>query len=190
MYQNEYLFGDNILVAPLSCNQLAGKVYLPQGGWYRLSSGEFYKGNTEVTVDAPLNDLPVFVKASGIIPMQSDIQHTSQKPSPVLDIHLYNGNQVNSFVYYEDDGATYNYEMGQYFSRTITFDPQRKSLVFSKPEGSFSSKFSTYRIILHSFDDVSTFKSGSQTLSVKSTDKKERCIEIPASESEELLIAY
>ena len=97
-YQNEYLFGDNLLIAPVSCNQQAVKVYLPAGGWYRLSTGEYYKGNVEVTVDAPLNDLPVFVRASGIIPMQSDIQYTAQKPSPTLELHIYNGAVPNTFT--------------------------------------------------------------------------------------------
>ena len=189
-YQNEYLFGGNILVAPLSCNQSAGKVYLPQGGWYRLSSGDFYKGNLEVTVDAPLNDLPVFVKASGIIPMQSDIQNTSQKPSPVMDIHIYNGHQINSFLYYEDDGLTYNYETGQYFHRTITLDPQKKSLIFSKPEGNFPSKFSAYRIILHAFNDVTSVKHGSREVLLKDIGNNERIFEIPAGLNEEIIITY
>ncbi|MCX6279160.1 MAG: glycoside hydrolase family 31 protein [Bacteroidetes bacterium] len=189
-YQNEYLFGDNLLVAPVSCNQQAGKVYLPEGSWYRLGSDEFYKGNSEVTVDAPLNNLPVFVKASGIIPMQSDIQFTDQKPSKFLDIHIYYGDKANSFIYYEDDGSTYQYENGQYYKRTITFDPIKKTISFSKPEGSFTSKFTAYRIILHSFDDLKTLRAGGKDYSLKATSPKERMTEIPAGGSEDIIIAY
>ena len=188
-YQNEYLFGDNILVAPVSCNQLAAKIYLPEGGWYRLSSGEFYKGNMEATVDAPLNDLPVFVKASGIIPMQSDIQNTAQKPAPVMDLHIYNGDKPNTFAYYEDDGLTYQFENGQYFSRNITFDPVRRMIIFSKAEGSFNSKFTSIRFILHSFDDVMTIHSGGNDYSLKLKSVKERTVVIPASSSE-MIIGY
>jgi alpha-glucosidase len=189
-YQNEYMFGDNILVAPVSCNQQAAKVYLPEGGWYRLSSGEFYKGQSEVIVDAPLNDLPVFVKASGIIPMQSAIQYTAQKPSPVMELHVYNGEKLNSFVYYEDDGLTYQFENGQYFRRTITFDPGQKLISFSEAEGSFASKFTSIRLVLHSFDDVMTLRSAGKDYQVKLKSVQERVVEIPAGGGEEVSISY
>ena len=183
-YQNEYLFGDNLLVAPVSCNQNAAKIYLPEGGWYRLSSGEFYRGNAEVTVDAPLTDLPVFVKASGIIPMQSDIQFTAQKPSPAMELHLYNGDKPNTFVYYEDDGLTYQFENGQYYLRKITLDPGRRLISFSKVEGSLISRFSSIRLIFHSFDDVMTIRSGEKDYSLKLRSVKERTVEIPAGNGE------
>ncbi|MEI7724492.1 MAG: glycoside hydrolase family 31 protein [Bacteroidota bacterium] len=188
-YQNQYLFGDNLLVAPVSCNQNAAKVYLPEGGWYRLSTGEFYKGKTEVTVDAPLNDLPVFVKASGIIPMQSDIQYTGQKPSPVMELHIYNGEKPNTYLYYEDDGSTYQYENGQYFQRTITLDPIQKQIRFSKADGSLISKFTSIRMILHSFDDVMTLRSIGKDYSLKLRSVKERVIEIPVTTGE-MLFSY
>ncbi|MCX6306910.1 MAG: glycoside hydrolase family 31 protein [Bacteroidetes bacterium] len=189
-YQNEFMFGDNVLVVPVSCNQDAAKVYLPAGGWYRLSSGEFYKGSSEVTVDAPLNDLPVFVKASGIIPMQSDIQFTAQKPDPTLDVHVYNGDKPNSFIYYEDDGLTYQFETGQYFQRTITFDPVKKQIIFSKAEGNFVSKFTSIRIVLHSFGEMMTLRCGGKDYSVKIKSLNERTVEIPAGNKEEAVYSY
>ncbi len=189
-YQNEYLFGNNILVAPVSCNQNAAKVYLPEGGWYRLSSGEFYKGNMEVTVDAPPDDLPVFVKSPGIIPMQSDVQYTAQKPSPVMELHIYNGEKTGSFVYYEDDGLTYQFENGQYLRRIITFDPLRKVITLSKAEGSFISKFTSIRLILHSFGEVMTVRSGGKEYSLKLKSVNERSTEIPLGSGEEMVVDY
>jgi len=189
-YQNQYLFGDNLLIAPVSCNQLAAKVYLPDGGWYRLSSGEFFKGRSEVMVDAPLNDLPVFVKASGIIPMQSDIQYTAQKPSPTLELHIYNGDKPNSFTYYEDDGMTYQFENGQYFRRMISFYPGKKQIILTKAEGSFVSKFTSMRLVLHSFDEVMTIRSNGKDYSLKLKNVNTRTVEIPAGGGEELIISY
>ena len=189
-YQNEYLFGDNILVAPVSANQNAAKVYLPAGGWYRFSTGEYYKGQVEVTVNAPLNDLPVFVKASGIIPMQSDIQYTDQKPSATMDLHIYNGDKPNSFVYYEDDGATFQYENGQFYRRNITFDPLRKQIVFSKPEGTYVSRFTSVRLVLHSFDDLMTVRCDGKDYSVKLKSTKERTVEIPIGSNEGFTVGY
>ncbi|MFZ4521497.1 MAG: TIM-barrel domain-containing protein [Bacteroidales bacterium] len=188
-YQNEYMFGDNLLVAPVSCTQNAAKVYLPAGGWYRISNGAYYKGNAEVTVDAPLHDLPVFVKASGIIPMQSDIQHTDQKPAPTLDLHIYNGESPNTYSYYEDDGLTYDFEKGHYFSRTITFDPVKKQIRFSKVEGDYVSKFTTIRLILHSFDDVMMVQSATKGFPLKLKSVNERFVEI-AFDNGEITLSY
>ena len=188
-YQNEYLFGGNFLVAPVSCNQNAAKVYFPGDGWYRLSTGEFYKGGTEVTVEAPLSDLPVFVKASGIIPMQSDVQFTAQKPSSTLELNIYNGTKPNTFNYYEDDGLTYQFENGQYFSRTVTFDPVKKQISLSKAEGSFISKFTSIRLVLHSFGDIMTLRSGETEYSLKLRSSLERFVEIPVGR-DEVVIKY
>ena len=166
-YQEEYLFGDNILVAPVSCTQNHAKVYLPEGGWYRLSSGDFYQGKQEVIVDAPLEDLPVFVKSSGIIPMQSVIQSTSEKPSDTLDLHIYYGLGSSSYLYYEDDGLTYDYEKGSFCRRLIRFDPLSKSITIGKSEGLYPSKFTKIKVILHSFPRLKSFIANGQEMSLK-----------------------
>jgi alpha-glucosidase len=153
-FQNEYLFGGQILVAPVSSEKNTCNVYFPSGDWVRMTNDRLYNGNTEAAVDSPLDDLPVFVKSGGIIPLQSVIQNTSETPSPVLEIHIYNGKAPNTFMYYEDDGITYNYESGQYYRRLISFDPLSKSIIIGKVDGSFPSKFTKYRFVLHNFEEI------------------------------------
>jgi len=46
-------------------------------------------------------------------------------------VHVYNGNVNNSFVYYEDDGESFNYEKGAYYKRTITYDVAKKAVTFA-----------------------------------------------------------
>jgi alpha-glucosidase len=178
-FQNQYLFGPGILVAPLTSEQRFCKVYLPEGKWYRLGSDKSYDGPAEVIVNAPIWDLPVFAKESAIIPMQSLVQNTTEKPSPVLEIHIFIGSQKNSFTYYEDDGETYNYEQGDYYLRVISFDPITRTISFAKTEGSFKSKFTSVNLVLHDFGDVRGIKVNGQeqTLNVKS--EKERMAEFP-----------
>jgi alpha-glucosidase len=178
-YQNQYLFGSEILVAPLTSDQKYGKVYLPEGKWYRMSSGDNYTGPAEIIVDAPIWDLPVFVRASGIIPMQGIVQSTVEKPSPILEIHIYNGTEKNTFNYYEDDGESYDYEHGACYLRTIGFDPLKRYILFSKPEGSFHSKFSSVILVLHDFENVSGIKINGQDYTMKLKSVKERMIEFP-----------
>lgn len=180
-YQNEYMFGDNLLVAPVSCSQQAAKVYLPEGGWYRLSSGEFFKGNSEVTVDAPLNDLPVFVRASGIIVMQSEIQYTAQRPSPTLELHVYDGDKPSTFIFYEDDGQTYNFEKGEFCRRPVHFNPANHTLTIEKQEGAFASKFNTLRLILHGFDNLTELSVNKASCSLKMKSADQWFAEFPLS---------
>jgi alpha-glucosidase len=178
-YQNQYLFGQEILVAPLTSEQKYCKVYFPEGKWHRMGSGKNYSGPAEIIVDAPIWDLPVFVKASGIIPMQGVIQNTTEKPSPVMELHIYQGNETNSFVYFEDDGETYNYENGGFYKRLITFDPLTRTIRFSKTEGTFTSKFSSVNLVLHDFGTVNSIAINGQDFTVKLTSGKERMIEFP-----------
>lgn len=153
-FQNEFMFGDAMLVAPVESTKLTEDVYLPRGSWYRLSSDEFYKGEQIVNVQAPLTDLPVFVKAGGIIPMQSVVQSTNEKGDGILQVHVWNGREANSFIYYEDDGVSYDYEQGVYYKRVISFNPIEKSLSLSSVEGSFKSRFTHLKFVLHGFEDV------------------------------------
>lgn len=153
-FQNEFMFGDAMLVIPVESTKLTEDIYLPKGSWYRLSNDKFHEGEQIVNVPAPLNDLPLFVKASGIIPMQSVVQSTNEKGDGILQIHIWNGNEANSFIYYEDDGVSYDYEQGIYYKRVISFNPIEKSLSLSSVEGSFKSRFTHLKFVLHGFEDV------------------------------------
>jgi alpha-glucosidase len=164
-YQQEYMLGNDLLIVPVSCTQKFVKVYLPKGRWYRWNGGRFYEGKQEVIVDAPLSDLPVFVKASGIIPLQSVIQHTGERPDSILEIHIYKGLLKNSFLWYEDDGVTYQYEQGVYRKQRITYDPVQSSISFSSREGTFISRFKMLRIFFHGFDSIQGIQS--ETIQVK-----------------------
>jgi len=151
-YQNQYLFGDAFMVAPVTSENQFLKVYLPVGEWYRYSTDELYSGNNEMIVEAPLNDLPVFVKAGSIIPEQSVIQFSGQEPEPILEVHVYRGDHFSAFTWYEDDGNTDNYLNGQFFKRLIIFDPQNRKVIFTGVEGTFPSTFTSYKLIFHGFN--------------------------------------
>jgi alpha-glucosidase len=150
-YQDQFLFGDAILVAPVESTKFTEEVYLPDGDWYRLSTGEKFKGGKATTVPAPLTDLPVFIKAGAIIPMQNVIQSTAEKGDGILEMNVWYGDKANNFVYYEDDGASYDYQRGAYYKREISFDPAKGEIILSKVEGSFTSKYDRVKLVLHGF---------------------------------------
>src|SRR5690606_6560349 len=117
-------------------------------------SGNRLKGGQIVVAESPIDQLPIYIKSSAIIPMQSTVQHMEQAHDGELKIHVYKGDQANSFVYYEDDGDTYGYEKGEFFKRKISFDPKKNSITFSAAEGDFNSTFKTVKLVLIGFDDV------------------------------------
>ncbi len=155
-YQNQFLFGDAIMVAPVESTKFEEEVYLPDGEWYRLGTDEKFTGKQVIHADAPLDDLPVFIKAGGIVPMQNLVQSTSEKGDGVLNVHIWYSEKANSFIYYEDDGATYDYEKGIYYKRTFHFDTEKRMIWLSEVEGSFVSKFETTILHLHGFKSVSS----------------------------------
>ncbi|MCX7985393.1 MAG: DUF4968 domain-containing protein, partial [Bacteroidales bacterium] len=153
-FENEFLFGPSILVAPVVSTQFIAKVYLPEGKWYRFSTDEEYAGNKAHLVEAPIDDMPVFVKEGAIIPMQSVIQHTQEKNDGTLYLHVYAGTKESSFLFYEDDGVTYNYTNGEYHKRLIRYNPAKKEIVLAKAEGSYKSRYNQVKFILHGMGKV------------------------------------
>ncbi|MDF2430979.1 MAG: alpha-glucosidase [Mucilaginibacter sp.] len=151
-YQNQFLFGDALLVAPVESTRFAEDVYLPAGEWYRLSTGEKFEGGKAVNVPAPLTDLPVFVKAGTIVPMQDVIQSTNEKGDGILELNVWYGKNANSYVYYEDDGSSYDYQKGTYYKRSVHFDPLKNTISLLAVEGSFASKYTQIKLVLHGFD--------------------------------------
>jgi alpha-glucosidase len=133
-------------------------VYLPIGNWYRLSSDEQFEGGKEYVVDAPLADLPVFAKAGGIVVMQNVTQSTQDAGDGTMQIHIWNGPESNSFLYYEDDGKSYDHEQGAYHKRLIIYDHLKRSIILSDAEGSYTSKFTQVKVVLHGFEHVATLE--------------------------------
>ncbi len=150
-YQQEYLFGPSILVAPTKSTDAFTKVYLPKGQWYDLFNDKPYAGNQSIVAESGLNQLPLYVKAGSIIPMQKLVESTAYSSGDTLFVHLWAGTEKNQYQYYEDDGTTYHYQNGNFYKRVIQYDPQNATLAFAKKEGSFSTKFHVITLVLHGF---------------------------------------
>lgn len=118
--KDQYMAGEYLLVAPMFTGQESRKVILPKGNWYDFYTGE-YAGNGEViTVTPGLEKIPVYVKDGGIIPMMAPLLHAPKVGEIVnLEIRHY-GTKPNSYMLYDDDGETFDYEKGEYSWRTLT----------------------------------------------------------------------
>jgi alpha-glucosidase len=167
-FENEFLFGPGILVAPVASTENAVKVYLPEGSWYRFGTDEKFEGNKIILVESGLDNLPVFIKAGAIIPMQNVIQSTADKGDGVLCLNIWYGDKPESFTYYEDDGTTYKYRNGEYYKRIIEFLPGHQ-ISLHRISGNYSSKFRSVRLTLHGFPSGSEFKVDGQPVRSIST---------------------
>ncbi len=150
-FQNQYLFGPAFLVAPFDSNRDYGKVHFPAGRWYDLYTDQLQQGGQDLVIDTSADKLPVWVRQGSIVPMQSLVQSTAQRPDGTLSLHLYRGDGQTSLQYYEDDGASFAYQQGQYYRRNIAYDGAAGILHIGKVEGQYKSAFSKIELVLHGF---------------------------------------
>ncbi len=139
---SQYLFGDNLLVAPVLAEFDRTKdVRLPPGSWYDYWSDSLLVGPASIRVQAPVDRLPLFVRAGTALPTRQVVQSTSEAPINPLTITVYPGKMNNDdrTEYYEDDGHSFAYERGVFFRRTLTqtSDSSAIRLTLSKAEGTY-----------------------------------------------------
>lgn len=114
-YENEYFFGTELLVCPVTSKRnrrtkkAKTKMYLPQGRWTNVFTGESYEGKGDICVESSIEEIPVFAKEGAIIPMSLDAGNGVKNPEK-LQILMYRGN--GEFCLYEDDGETNAYKTG------------------------------------------------------------------------------
>ena len=166
-FQQEYLFGPALLVAPVISTRDYTPVYLPEGEWYNLHTDELHPGNSITISYCPIHLLPVFVKAGSIIPMQQQTQFTGEGSGDTLFLHIYNGNQNQAFNLYDDDGITYDYENGEFYKREIIFDAANKKMILKEVQGTYKPGFSNLVVVLHGFAVNQKFKMNGQAISTQ-----------------------
>lgn len=110
--RDEYMFGPAFLVAPVTEQGATSRtVYLPAGAdWYNYWTNERLHGGQAIQVKAPIDTLPLFVRAGSIVPLGEAIESTNQK-QPIAKLRVYPGADAE-FTLYDDDGKTYAYEKG------------------------------------------------------------------------------
>ncbi len=148
-----YLLGDALLVAPvLQEGAVSRSVYLPAGEWYDFWTNECLDGGQIVEVTAPLERLPLFVKAGAVIPLWPEMNHTGEKPVETLLLRLYPGQHET--ILYEDKGESLDYEQGQYRWIYITSRWEENTLIVSRRvAGTFEPPYTSVQLEIVGFDE-------------------------------------
>ena len=136
--KDQYMFGPALLVAPVcEYGARSRSVYLPEGEqWYDFYTGAAVAAGKNVTVDAPYERMPLFVRGGSIVPFGGDIQSTAEESKEPLTLYVYAGRD-GSFSLYEDEGTNYNYENGLCSHIQLSYDDSKSVLTISDRKGEF-----------------------------------------------------
>ncbi|MBD1853109.1 glycoside hydrolase family 31 protein [Leptolyngbya sp. FACHB-711] len=114
---NQAMLGSAILAAPIDRpGQTCRVVYLPEGTWFDWWTGQSHRGNTHILADAPLETMPLFVRAGSILPMMPVMQYANETPLTELRLKIWQGE--GEFTLYEDDGRSFAYQQGDWATTT------------------------------------------------------------------------
>ena len=143
---DQYMFGPDILVAPMIAGEKSRKVFLPRGKWFDFYTGKLVGEGTIITVSEPLNRIPLFVKDGGIVPLMPAVNNVRLATGPIpLEVRHY-GNNEGSYQLYDDDGETFDYERGV-FSRQelrVVRDGGKLKGEVGTPTGPWNSRYSEF----------------------------------------------
>jgi alpha-D-xyloside xylohydrolase len=156
---DQYMFGPAFLVNPVTEQMYSvsnnksikkiRKVYLPKASdWYDFWTGKLIKGGQTIAADAPIETIPLYIKAGSIIPMGPYLQYATEKPADPIELRIYEGADAE-FLLYEDENDTYNYEKGIYSTISIKWNEADKTLVIGVRKGSFPGMLQnrTFRVV-------------------------------------------
>src|SRR5581483_9447722 len=134
---NQFLFGPALMVNPVTTSGATNRsVYLPSGAtWFDFWTGSTTAGGQTITASAPIDTMPIYVRAGSILPMGPAIQYAMQSADPI-ELRVYPGAN-GSFTLYEDEGDNYNYESGARATIPFTWDEATQQLTIGQRSGSF-----------------------------------------------------
>jgi alpha-D-xyloside xylohydrolase len=134
---DEFLFGPAILVSPVTePGATSRRVYLPKAKWYDFWTGHEFDGGTVVDTAAPLERIPLYVRAGSILPMGPDLQWATEKPADPIELRVYAGAD-GRFTLYEDENDGYGYEKGSRAVIPIEWNDAHHRLTIGERRGQF-----------------------------------------------------
>jgi alpha-D-xyloside xylohydrolase len=141
---DQYMFGPSLMISPVYGYKWRERmVWFPGSqGWYDLESGEFIPGKQELSVAAPYEKMPVYVRAGSILPFGPDIQYVGEKPDAPILLQIYEGAD-GFFTLYEDEGLNNDYKNGACSTITLSYNDLQKTLVIGQRKGTFDGMTAT-----------------------------------------------
>ncbi len=159
---DQYLLGSQMMVCPVTVKGAQTReVYLPEGVWLDYYTGQKYTGKQYLQVLAPLDQIPILVKAGAIIPMQEPVNYIGEKPADLITLEIF-PHGASGFSLYDDDGKSLDYQKGR-FARTeisCSQDAGRLQVGIRKPQGAYPVPERRYALKIHADTVPKTVLSG------------------------------
>ena len=134
---DQFLFGPALLINPVTEPQATSRhVYLPKTSWFDFWTGKKMEGGRAVELPAPLDKMPILVRAGSILPLGPEMEFAQEKPADPLELRIYPGADAD-FTLYEDQGDSYEYEKGAYATIALHWDHARHTLTIGERHGNF-----------------------------------------------------
>ncbi len=162
----EWMFGEHLLVSPvMAAGQTSHTIVLPPGDWINYATGERYVGPGEIQLpidSATWRDVPMLIRQGAILPTRADPGAATDNPTGPLNIDVFPSPAGTQFPFYDDDGSTYGYEQGVYFSQRLSQRQDADAVRFStdQAEGTYQTPIASYRVQLHDTAAVSVTVNG------------------------------
>ena len=154
---NQWMLGPALMACPVGYYKARNRsVYFPQQcGWYNLYTGEHVEGGQHLVVDAPYEQIPVYVREGAIIPFGPEMEWSDEKAAELINLYVYAG-QNGEFQLYEDEGTNYNYERGKYATIDISYDDAARTVTIGQRKGQFPGmlKQRRFNIVLITADSA------------------------------------
>ena len=143
---DEYLFGRDILVAPVVEKGAASRaVYLPKGIWHDFWTQAKHDGGRKIVRDVDLATIPLYVRAGAVIPMGPAKQYTSENVEGPITLTIYPGADGASFLY-EDDGESFNYRNGEFRRLEMRWNDRQRQLTLQMAHGTWPHKKRSFEV--------------------------------------------
>jgi alpha-D-xyloside xylohydrolase len=147
---DEFMFGPALLVSPVTEPGAALRhLYLPNAKWYDFWTGTGVDGGRAIDVPAPLDRVPLYVRAGSIVPMGPEVEWATEKPVDPIELRVYTGAD-GSLALYEDENDNYDYEKGMRAVIPIRWDDTNRTLTIGERQGTFPGMLEhcTFHIVL------------------------------------------
>jgi alpha-glucosidase len=147
---NGFMFGDQILVSPvLDEGETTVETYFPKGRWYDFRTSKCLDGQKTYTIDAPLSDIPFFIKEGTVLPLREIMQYTQERDPQLLELNIYYAGHPTTSELYEDAEEGYDYTNGIYRHTCFHLQPAEEANTLqlsTEREGSYTPPYGEVKV--------------------------------------------
>ena len=174
---DQFMFGPAFLVSPVTEPAASTRqLYLPDAKWYDFWSGAPVAGGHMMEAPAPIDRLPLYIRAGSILPLGPEMEWSTEKAADPIELRIYPGAD-GDFTLYEDENDNYNYEKGMHATISMHWDSDKSTLTIGDRKGDFPGmlKQRSFRVV---------FVHQDHGVGVASTDEPDKIVQYSGTKLE------